>query len=72
MSIMKKSEFKETFSEIPGNYELPKKISNFFEQNKGGGGEVRWLQGLLQSFEKSFRLSGKNFLYEYKARFVDK
>ena len=51
---MKKNEFKETFSEIPGIYELPKKISSVFETNKGVA-------------EKFF---GKRIFYKPSRRFV--
>ena len=63
---MKKDEFKETFSEIPGIYELPKNISDFFEQNKGVAEKFFWQANLLQTFEKICIFLAKVSLSEYK------
>ncbi len=63
---MKKFEFKETFSAIPGIYELPKKISSVFETNKGVAEKFFWQANLLQTFEKICILLAKISIYEYK------
>ena len=63
---MKKSEFRETFSAIPGIYELPKKISSVFESNKGVAEKFFWQANLIQTFEKICILLSKISLYEYK------
>ena len=58
--------FKETFSEIPGLYELPKKISSVFETNKGVAEKKLWQDILLQTFEKICILLAQISIYEYK------
>jgi hypothetical protein len=63
---MKKSKFIETFSEIPGIYELPKKIYSVFESNKGVAEKYFWQANLLQTFEKICILLAKISIYEYK------
>jgi len=58
--------FNETFSEIPGIHELPKKISSVFESNKGVAEKFFWQANLLQTFEKICIFLAKVSLSEYK------